>query len=115
MQPFVKLDHFPTNRGNDKKIFELPPPRFSKGQFFGGGMEDNVVKNGIFAELKGQHSIGALDGVLPSTVPGRKIVIRIGTPPKCNIDTKKDDTENVSPFKYGCFGMSVLNFRKANI
>ncbi len=30
-QPFekilVKLDHFPRDRGENKKIFELPPPR----------------------------------------------------------------------------------------
>ena len=32
-------------------------------------------------------------------------------PPKSNIDTKTDGSENVSPFKHGYFGLSMLDFR----
>ena len=78
-------------------------------------MEDNVVKNGILTEKKRPALNGCVRWSFAMNSTSSKIVIRIGTPPKCNIDTKNDDTENVSPFKYGYFGMSVLNFGKANI
>ena len=37
--------------------------------------------------------------------------LREGTLPSFNINTKNDGLENVSPFKCGYFGVSILDFK----
>ena len=56
---FVKLDHFPKDRGEHKKIFELPPPRCYFLKKMGGGERFSEKKRSqeVWKISKPRHAI----------------------------------------------------------